>query len=190
MDTCWGGGSFALVPFLSGNFFLKSRLASHSRLRPSIGHQGQEGQSLRRTCVLGQLCPAVAVGADRRLDPFGLASLPVSREGHRCWPQRRVGRYAVRWGRKAPRSASTRLSICEELEGHAGSGCKLALYQNKVASIHTPHSSLGKKVGRLGAGMGLGGRQPGDTVPTLGRSGPSIVCFPPLFRLHPGAGPW
>lgn len=47
-----------------------------------------------------------------------------------------------------------------------GSGCKLALYQNKVASIHTPHSSLGKKVGRLGAGMGLGGRQPGDTVST------------------------
>lgn len=92
--ACWthvgGGGSFALVPFV-GKFLLKSRLASHSRLRPSIGHQGQEGPSLRWTCVLGQLCPAAAVGRTDAWTPFGLASLPVSREGHRCWPQRRVG---------------------------------------------------------------------------------------------------
>ena len=76
MDTRGGGGYFASVPLLSGSCFLKSRLASRSRLRPSIGHQGQEGLSLRWTRVLGQLLPAAALGVDRLLDPFGPASHP------------------------------------------------------------------------------------------------------------------
>lgn len=68
------------------------------------------------------------LGGGQTPGPLWSGISPVRREGRRRWPQRRAGWDAVRWGRKAPRSASTWLSICEELKGRVGSGCKLALY--------------------------------------------------------------
>lgn len=100
-------------------------------------------------------------------------------EGRRCWPQRWAGQGAVRRGSKAPRSASTQLSIREEQEGRAGSGRKLALYRNEVASIHIPSLLPREEGARFGAGMGLGG--PDSQVILCPRSaipGPSVVCFP------------
>ena len=69
--------------------------------------------------------------------------------------------------------------------------CGLWVQASFVPPSAPPHSSLGKKVHRFGAGLGLGGQDsqvalcPRSAVP-----GPSVVCFPLLSWLHRGAGLW
>jgi len=69
--------------------------------------------------------------------------------------------------------------------------CGLWVQASFVPPSTPPHSSLGKKVHRFGAALGLGGQDsqvalcPRSAVP-----GPSVVCFLLLSWLRRGAGPW